>query len=170
MKKKITGKRVVLKTPELAPVKPKRKYVRKVKPEVKPMSHEIHHAKHSAKVGLQPYPTTLDLTQFLTDAMAFFRGQGDKAKIVHDAYEALGYGLGKFIPDEVTGENPLRFHSPQTFFALGNPECADAIDRALNHPDTGIQKAAAGSAEWHALLSLAIQAAIKIVNQHLGFQ
>lgn len=151
----------LVKKPE--PVKPKRKYVRKAKPTPPPkVKKTMAHEPVKAVNKLTPYPQTLDTMAFLADAVAFFRGNGDKAKIVHDAYEALGYGLGKYIPDEVTGEFPVRFASPQTFAAMGNSEAASFIEQQV-----ALKGLVAGE---HRLLDLVIQAALKIIAQWLGFQ
>lgn len=141
--------------------KPKRKYVRKTKPEAKPVSSE--HLKKpeppKATNKLTPYPQSIDAMAFLTDAIAFFRGAGDKAKIVHDAYEALGYGLGIWMPDASTGEFPVRFTAPQNFSGLSNPDSAAFIERQIS------LKGAIGD---H-ILELVIEAALKIIHQWFGF-
>lgn len=113
---------------------------------------------------LAPYPTELDVTAFLTDAIAFFRGTADKARVVHDAYECLGYGLGKYIPDE-SGDIPLRMGSSGVLAAKDDNETALFIETALANVPRG---AASEAFNWNALVSLAVQVAIKIINKWLG--
>lgn len=116
--------------------------------------------------SVTPYPTTVDLSAYLMDAMAFFRGTGDKAKVVHDSWEATGYGLGKYLPDATASGSKPTFAAHPSFMTMNNAECADVIEKALN--ETPNRAAAVGSPDWHGLWQLAIQAALKIIQQWLG--
>lgn len=115
----------------------------------------------SQEAPMTPYPQTLDVSGFLMDAMAFFRGQGDKAKVAHDAWEVAGYGLNKFLPDTAA---TMKATALPAFATLSNEEAADAIEKVMSQPRT----VAAGSFDWHALLTLAIQAALKIIHDYFG--
>lgn len=63
-----------------------------------------------------PYPQSLDIPQYLTDAMAFLQGNHDPAtrnKLYHDSWEALGYAGGKYFPlesNQATPFTPFQFN------------------------------------------------------------
>lgn len=105
---------------------------------------------------MTPYPQSMDVPQYMADALAFLRGDHSatlRNKLFHDSWEALGYAGGKYFP--VGGEpmlaNPLQF----TPFQFNFNDKRHLIDTIENHQRVMSSEAFDTDKLWSFLMALA---------------
>lgn len=118
----------------------------------------------SQEIPMTPYPTSLDIPTYLADAMAFFRGQGDKNVLIRDSWEAAGFGLGKFFP--VTGgatpPGLVAQAAVPSLAGMSDDQIANLIEQQIT-TSQGVT-----AFDWNALLAFVMEIAKRILDKYLG--
>lgn len=104
---------------------------------------------------MTPYPQSMDVPQYMADALAFLRGDRSpelRNKLFHDSWEALGYAGGKYFPiSTVLMTNPLQF----TPFHFNFNDIRHVIDTLENHQRVMSSEAFDTDKLWSFLMALA---------------
>lgn len=122
-----------------------------------------------------PYPTSVDVQQYLTDAIAFFRGEGDKAAIVHHSWEVVGFAANKYLPYNAgvgATPDPEFAHKPELVDLSGksHEEIANKIEKEFTKLPKGTEPGDFKAPDWQRILALALQVAAIIQKLFLNNQ